>query len=568
MHLGVVGLGGLGHVAVKFVKAFRMKVTDDQRLHLSKKQEAIEHLGDDFLVNCGSPTPNVEAQDRVLELGRDRFYVVDCAQVMESSKEDLERSYFFPAYMLNIKRLLVQPYMSNGSIASRIKGELDFLTFSKYFVIVHGWVRILKPGQSVTATQLKEMNMIEDENAPKARKPYTISKQQERWTEEKHKKFLEALASNRRDYDITQCEQYPSISEETVTVGVIETAVDNTASRGAAKGAKEQFTAENLALEGVSEKSTLNGVEELDYTEGVEVLTAVAKTTTGYAQVGNRAEKLVVDVVICPIAPGKMADAPRSETEANKTLKDIQKQQEQEPFESQRHLDEMETEKIISNLMHQEATMWKQRACIKEELEGDRNSAYFQAKARIRQSKYFIAEIKTAEGTILHDQDLIKEYMVQAYKTNFAAIPVLWNQELLNLIPQERAMDFGSSKYASSHLEDAKFSEIQRLQLQCRTYKEPGDIWSTSTCGMNTSAIQSQRSVSSMSTSNQTLEAHYGLGSTNSPPEFVNYDHKRFLNQRYISSDTYKDWHCYAFGLHVTYLTFQASRFYSQVVSD
>ncbi|KAF9623729.1 hypothetical protein IFM89_004810 [Coptis chinensis] len=54
-------------------------------------------------------------------------------------------------------------------------------------------------------------------------------------------------------------------------------------------------------------------------------------------------------------------------------------------------------EKLISNLMHTEATMWKQRACIKEELEGDRNSAYFQAKARIRQSKYFIEEIKTDE---------------------------------------------------------------------------------------------------------------------------------------------------------------------------
>ncbi|KAF9591975.1 hypothetical protein IFM89_010474, partial [Coptis chinensis] len=100
-----------------------------------------------------SPASNVEAQDRVLELGRDRSYVVDCAQVMESSKEDFERSYFFP---------------------------------------VHRWVQILKPGQSVTATQLKEMNTIEDENAPKARKPYTISKQQERWTEEKHKKFLKA----------------------------------------------------------------------------------------------------------------------------------------------------------------------------------------------------------------------------------------------------------------------------------------------------------------------------------------------------------------------------------------
>ncbi|KAJ3693508.1 hypothetical protein LUZ60_008988 [Juncus effusus] len=50
-HLGVVGLGGLGHVAVKFGKAFGMKVTVISRSE-GKKQEAVEKLGaDGFLVS-------------------------------------------------------------------------------------------------------------------------------------------------------------------------------------------------------------------------------------------------------------------------------------------------------------------------------------------------------------------------------------------------------------------------------------------------------------------------------------------------------------------------------------
>ncbi|KAJ6984854.1 hypothetical protein NC653_022983 [Populus alba x Populus x berolinensis] len=51
MHVGVVGLGGLGHVAVKFAKAMGVKVTVISTSP-KKKQEALEHLGADlFLVS-------------------------------------------------------------------------------------------------------------------------------------------------------------------------------------------------------------------------------------------------------------------------------------------------------------------------------------------------------------------------------------------------------------------------------------------------------------------------------------------------------------------------------------
>ncbi|XP_004296150.1 PREDICTED: probable mannitol dehydrogenase [Fragaria vesca subsp. vesca] len=50
-HLGVVGLGGLGHLAVKFAKAVGMKVTVISTSP-NKKKEAMEQLGvDDFLIS-------------------------------------------------------------------------------------------------------------------------------------------------------------------------------------------------------------------------------------------------------------------------------------------------------------------------------------------------------------------------------------------------------------------------------------------------------------------------------------------------------------------------------------
>ncbi|PNX68711.1 cinnamyl alcohol dehydrogenase, partial [Trifolium pratense] len=51
MNIGVVGLGGLGHMAVKFAKAFGANVTVISTSP-SKEKEAIEHLGaDSFLIS-------------------------------------------------------------------------------------------------------------------------------------------------------------------------------------------------------------------------------------------------------------------------------------------------------------------------------------------------------------------------------------------------------------------------------------------------------------------------------------------------------------------------------------
>ncbi|KAF7829263.1 putative mannitol dehydrogenase [Senna tora] len=54
LHVGVVGLGGLGHLAVKFAKAFGAKVTVISTSP-NKKKEAIQHLGADSFVVSREP---------------------------------------------------------------------------------------------------------------------------------------------------------------------------------------------------------------------------------------------------------------------------------------------------------------------------------------------------------------------------------------------------------------------------------------------------------------------------------------------------------------------------------
>ena len=62
LHIGVVGLGGLGHMAVKFAKAFGANVTVIST-SASKEKEAKEHLGaDSFLISRDQDKMQVQKQ--------------------------------------------------------------------------------------------------------------------------------------------------------------------------------------------------------------------------------------------------------------------------------------------------------------------------------------------------------------------------------------------------------------------------------------------------------------------------------------------------------------------------
>ncbi|KAK8992877.1 hypothetical protein V6N11_048943 [Hibiscus sabdariffa] len=64
------------------------------------------------------------------------------------------------------------------------------------------------------------------------------------------------------------------------------------------------------------------------------------------------------------------------------------------------------------------------------------------------------------------------------------------------------------------------------LKVQGQTGKKVSiseNFWTTSTCDMDNSAVQSQGSISSISTSNQALDPHGSAAAANAPAEFVNH---------------------------------------------
>ncbi|CAN6246550.1 unnamed protein product [Urochloa humidicola] len=86
-----------------------------------------------------------------------------------------------------------------------------------------------------------DMDLSGEEHAPKARKPYTITKQREKWTEDEHKRFLEALQLHGRAWRRIQehigtktAVQIRSHAQKFFTKVVRESSGSNTAAGGAA----------------------------------------------------------------------------------------------------------------------------------------------------------------------------------------------------------------------------------------------------------------------------------------------------------------------------------------------
>ncbi|XP_022714825.1 uncharacterized protein LOC111274438 isoform X2 [Durio zibethinus] len=69
--------------------------------------------------------------------------------------------------------------------------------------------------------------------------------------------------------------------------------------------------------------------------------------------------------------------------------------------------------------------------------------------------------------------------------------------------------------------ESSKGLKVQEQRVRKNNISE--DFWTTSTCDMDNSAMLSQGSISSISTSNQTLDLHGSAANANAHSEFVNH---------------------------------------------
>lgn len=68
------------------------------------------------------------------------------------------------------------------------------------------------------------------------------------------------------------------------------------------------------------------------------------------------------------------------------------------------------------------------------------------------------------------------------------------------------------------------------LRIQGKLVRKPSmsdDFWSTSTCDLEVSTVQSHRSMSSISISNQSLSQQSGTGNASNNNEFIN--HGKFI---------------------------------------
>lgn len=132
MHVGVVGLGGLGHVAVKFLKAFGVKVTVISTSP-NKKEEAINTFGaDSFLVSRDQAQMEggVGSLDGIIDTVSADHALVPLISLLKTNGKlvlvgGTTKPFELPAFPLILGRKMV-----GGSLIGGIKETQEMIDFA------------------------------------------------------------------------------------------------------------------------------------------------------------------------------------------------------------------------------------------------------------------------------------------------------------------------------------------------------------------------------------------------------------------------------------------------------
>ncbi|GAV67244.1 ADH_zinc_N domain-containing protein/ADH_N domain-containing protein [Cephalotus follicularis] len=134
LHVGVVGLGGLGHLAVKFAKAFGVKVTVISTSQ-SKKTEAIEQLkADSFLIS--HDTKEMQGAfgtlDGIIDTVSSPQPIMPLVDLLKTNGKlimvgapDMDKPMELPAFPLLVGRKLI-----GGSISGGMKETQEMIDFA------------------------------------------------------------------------------------------------------------------------------------------------------------------------------------------------------------------------------------------------------------------------------------------------------------------------------------------------------------------------------------------------------------------------------------------------------
>ncbi|XP_043700054.1 uncharacterized protein LOC122650730 [Telopea speciosissima] len=97
---------------------------------------------------------------------------------------------------------------------------------------------------------------------------------------------------------------------------------------------------------------------------------------------------------------------------------------------------EMEAKKAYNSAAENFEKLWAEKSRLKRRSFGDRCSKFFHLSTKMGRVKNTIRSLKTADGEVLVDQELIKKYVEDYYENVHKAVEVSEHEEILNCIPR------------------------------------------------------------------------------------------------------------------------------------